>query len=137
MIGVIIAGHEEFAWGLWRSASRIVGKIEKCVCISIKTTAKRKEIVSKFAAALNKVNSPEGVLILSDIFGGSASNVGCFFLEKYKIKIIAGANLPMILELYNNRGLKNLDKLSKIIIKAGKSSILSVDKRWCGIFNND
>ena len=124
MIGVVIAGHGDFAVELLKTAENIVGSIERCKAITVYPGDKRRDLRNKFIEAIEAVGKSDRVLLMTDMFGGSASNMGYFLSKIYDVKIITGVNLPMVLQLATHREIDNLDELADLVERKGKSSIL-------------
>ena len=91
MIGVVVVTHGQLAIELVNAAEMIVGDLPRFTAVSIA----REEI----AQAIERVRGDGGVLVLTDMFGGTPSNLGMTFLEKDHIEVITGVNLPMLIKL--------------------------------------
>ncbi|OPY62286.1 MAG: PTS system fructose IIA component [Syntrophorhabdus sp. PtaU1.Bin002] len=72
---------------------------------------------------MKSVDSGEGVIILTDMFGGTPSNISLSFLEEGKIELVAGVNLPMLIKLTTYRVGKALDELARFITEYGQKNI--------------
>lgn len=127
MIKVIIAGHGELPRYLLETAENITGKIPECSAISIHAGEGRRELRHEMGMILEKFGRNEKFLFLTDVFGGSASNIGYSFVNEYNLKIVTGVNLPMLLKLASYRQTDNLDELTDKLLHAGKDSILIAD----------
>lgn len=127
MIKVIIAGHGELPSRLLSTVESITGAIPDCQAISINPGEGRRELRHKIGITLEKFGREEKFLFLTDVFGGSASNIGFSFASDYKMKIVTGVNLPMLLELANYRELEDLDELAFKLLRVGRESILMAD----------
>jgi PTS system mannose-specific IIA component len=99
MIGVLVVTHGQLAIELVKAAEMIVGALPRFVAVSIgwhdDVTTAREAI----AQAIDRVQGPSGVLILTDMFGGTPSNLGLTFLETNRVEVITGVNLPMLIKL--------------------------------------
>ncbi len=129
MVGVIIATHRNLGKELVKAAENILGPVEKCQVVSIETADRREDIRSKFRRAVKEVDCREGVLILTDMFGGSACNISYSFSNDHNLRIVTGVNLPMVLELATHRNLNDLRKLALLIERTGRASILRADEK--------
>ena len=78
---------------------------------------------AKIAKGIKKVKSKDGVLILTDMFGGTPSNLSYSFLEEGHIEVISGVNLPILIQAVNTRKKMDLAKLAVKLEKFGKKSI--------------
>ena len=107
MIGLILVTHGKLANEFLVALEHVVGPQKDVATICIgphdDMEARRNEI----AAAIKKVDSGKGVIILSDLFGGTPSNLSISFLDSGRVEVIAGVNLPMLIRLDSAR--KNLD----------------------------
>ncbi len=125
MIGVVITGHGNFPKELVSTARKIMGDLKKGVIV---VTTRQEEEPSNLRTRLNKaiekVASKEGVLVLADIFGSSASSMCINMRKKYPIRVVTGMNLPMVFALvtYRNSAL-NIDDLASMLEKVGKKSL--------------
>jgi mannose PTS system EIIA component len=99
MIGVVVVTHGQLAIELVNAAEMIVGDLPQFTAVSIgwhdEVNNAREEIVQ----AIERVRGEDGVLLLTDMFGGTPSNLGMTFLEKDRIEVITGVNLPMLIKL--------------------------------------
>lgn len=127
MIGVVITGHSNFPEGLLSTAKRIVGNIEKVIVVATRLNEEPTNLRARLDKAVEKVASAEGVLVLTDIFGSSASSMCINMHKKYPIRVVTGMNLPMVFALANYRNAAiNLDALASMLEEIGKKSIT----RW-------
>jgi len=125
MIGVIIIAHGNLASELLRTAEMIVGTIENIEVLSISPSEGLDDLRHKIEEAIKKVNSSEGILVLTDMFGGSPANVSMTLAREYPLEILTGVNLPMILELALSRESGDLKKVAKKVEETGKKSIFN------------
>lgn len=99
MIGVVVVSHGDLSVELVKAAEHVVGKQEQMTPISIgpddDMTIRREDIL----AACQKADTGEGVIILTDMFGGTPSNLAISIMERGNFEVIAGANLPMLIKL--------------------------------------
>ena len=104
MIGAVIVTHGLLARELLDSAERIVGRTEGIRAVSMGWDDEVADARQEIQAAIKDVDSGDGVLIFTDMFGGTPTNVSLAFLEQDKVEIITGVNLPMIIKLTSVRG---------------------------------
>jgi len=125
MIGIVVISHGNFAEHLVRSAELIVGKQERVVSVHLLEGESPERFEEKLRKAVKNVKSGGGVLILADLFGGSTVRVAARFLfEEENVEVVAGVNMPMLLEVLLNREDKDLKNLVKIAINAGKNGVI-------------
>ena len=124
MIGIVIVTHSQLGDALIEAAEFIIGKkTEALVSVSIDLNESAEVLRAKIAKGIKKVKSKDGVLILTDMFGGTPSNLSYSFLEEGHIEVISGVNLPILIQAVNTRKKMNLEKLAVKLEKFGKKSI--------------
>ena len=99
MIGVVVVTHGQLATELVNAAEMIVGDLPKFTAVSIGWHDDVNDAREDIAQAIDRVRGEEGVLLLTDMFGGTPSNLGMTFLEKDRLEVITGVNLPMLIKL--------------------------------------
>lgn len=123
MIGVVLVSHGCLAQEFEKAVEHIVGKQEQFVTISLfphdDIEAKRREILE----AVQTVEREEGVIILTDMFGGTPSNLAHSLLEGRNLEIVSGMNLPLLVKLVSVRKTKTLHEAVLIAQEAGRKYI--------------
>lgn len=124
MVGIVIATHARLGAALIEAAEFILGgPFEYIDFISIDLKEDAEGLRKKIAQGIKKVNNGEGILILTDMFGGTPSNLSLSFLEEGKIEVITGVNLPILIRSLNKREGKTLQELSQEVYNYGQKSI--------------
>jgi PTS system mannose-specific IIA component len=123
MIGLLIVTHCDLGKELVSAAEFIVGKLDAVETVSINQASDSERILKKIESKISTLDQGEGVLILTDMFGGTPSNLSLSFLEKDSIEVLTGVNLPMIIAIAQNRNRLKLDELAEKAQEAGKMSI--------------
>jgi PTS system mannose-specific IIA component len=123
MVGIVIVTHLRLGEELLAVAELIVGKLKQFDAVSIDPSEGVEEIREKISASIRKVDRGEGVLVLTDMFGGTPSNISLSFLEESKIEVITGVNLPMLLKLSTYEGDGDLAELAQFIKTYGQKNI--------------
>ncbi len=123
MVGIVIVTHLRLGEELLAVSELIVGKLKQFEAVSINPTEGVEEIREKISAAIRKVDRGKGILILTDMFGGTPSNISLSFLEEWKIEVITGVNLPMLLKLSTYEGEQDLAGLAEFIKSYGQKNI--------------
>ena len=103
MVGVVVAAHGGLAEELIRTAEAVCGKLEQCRAVSVNGATGMDDARAKLAEAIRAVDQGEGVLVLTDMFGGSPANLALTFLDD-RIEVLTGVNLPMLVKLTTCRG---------------------------------
>ena len=123
MVGALVVSHGHLAQELVASAEMIVGEISHIQAVSIgwhdDVNDARREIEKRLA----EVDAGTGVLLLTDMFGGTPSNIAYSFHEPGKVDVVTGANLPMIIRIAGQKEGEKLDALARAVRDQGRSSI--------------
>ena len=99
MIGVVVVTHGQLAIELVNAAEMIVGDLPQFTAVSIGWHDDVGDAREEIAQAIERVRGDAGVLVLTDMFGGTPSNLGMTFLETDRVEVITGVNLPMLIKL--------------------------------------
>ncbi len=128
MIGIIIVSHGTLAGELLRTAESIVGKIESAVAINMDPSMGMEELHDAIEKTIKKVDNGKGVLIMTDMFGGTPSNLSLSFLDRYKVEVLTGVNVPMLLRVPIAREKHDLEELAKFIRDYGQRNITNASE---------
>jgi PTS system mannose-specific IIA component len=123
MIGVVIVTHGKLAGEFLSALEHVVGPQEQVETISIGPDDDLDARRADMLAALSKVDSGDGVVVLTDMFGGSPSNLAISAMEEPNVEVIAGVNLPMLVKLASVRGECSLDEAIGQAQEAGRKYI--------------
>jgi len=123
MIGVVVVTHGQLATELVNAAEMIVGDLPQFTAVSIGWHEDVNDARDDIAQAIERVHNGTGVLILTDMFGGTPSNLGMTFLEKDRVEVITGVNLPMLIKLASVRDHSNLETAAAQAQDAGRKYI--------------
>ena len=123
MIGVIITTHGNLGSELIKAAELIKGKLEGVSYISVDQINGMEDIKKQISSSIKKLEQGQGVLILTDLFGGTPSNISLSFLKEGKLEVVTGVNLPMMLKLYDKRQEMTLKDFALYIKEYGKKNI--------------
>jgi len=124
MVGILIVTHGDLATELLRTAQEIVGKLPRVEAVSIHAVEQIEKARKKIEAVLHRVNDGSGVLILTDLFGGTPSNLVLSYLEAGKVEVVTGVNLPMLMKLPSFREERDLRALADKLARYGQRNIL-------------
>jgi PTS system mannose-specific IIA component len=122
-IGVVIVTHAALADEFLMATQQIVADVEGMEPISIDPSEVIEDVKKRIKKAIKKVDIGGGVLILTDMFGGTPSNISLSFLEKDKVEVVTGINLPMLVKLSTLREEKTLEELASFIKSYGQKNI--------------
>jgi len=124
MIGIVIVTHSQLGEALIGAAEFIIGsRPESIESVSIDLSENAEKLREKIAREIKKVKEQEGVIILTDMFGGTPSNLSYSFLEEGHIEVLSGVNLPILIQAVNTRKKMELDQLAANLEAFGKKSI--------------
>ena len=123
MVGLLVITHQRLAEEFIATAELIVGKIENCVGLSLDPHLPVDDLRKQIDEAMARVNDGDGVIVLTDMFGGTPSNLSLSFLNQEGIEVVTGVNLPMILRLAQSRQDHKVDELARVIKDYGRRSI--------------
>lgn len=131
MIGLIVTGHGIFPTGILSSLKLIAGEQEKVIGVDFKEGQSSEILRENIEKAVNDINCDE-ILVLADLAGGSPFNVSALISENKtdkKIKVIAGMNLPMLLEVSLVRSDCTVDELLEIARNSAATGIKEYSKK--------
>jgi mannose PTS system EIIA component len=123
MVGVVIVTHGNLSRDLLEVTELIVGACPSISAVTIRPEEGIAEIAKKVEAAVKTADRGNGILILTDLFGGTPSNVSLSFLLDDKVEVLSGVNLPMLIKIASYLEAANLKDLAKLARDAGKKNI--------------
>lgn len=123
MIGVIILTHGSLAQSLLETLESIMGEQESVAAITIYPSDDAEKKREELYAQIDRLNTGKGVLILTDMFGGTPSNLAMSALGVKPIEVIAGVNLPMLIKFIENRRHCVLPETAQKAYEAGRKYI--------------
>ncbi len=124
MIGIVIVTHGNIGESLIEVSASILGaQPENIISISIDLNKSGDKLREKIADGIKSVNQRDGVFILTDMFGGTPSNLSYSFLKEGSIEVLSGVNLPILLKAINARNKNKIDELIVKVEQFGKKSI--------------
>jgi PTS system mannose-specific IIA component len=123
MIGVVVVTHGQLASELVSAAETIVGDLPQMKAVSIGWHEDVQDARQEIAAAIAAVSAPEGVIVATDMFGGTPANLGITFLEAGKVEVVTGVNLPMLIKLASLRDTATVLDAARQIREHGRNAI--------------
>jgi PTS system mannose-specific IIA component len=121
--GVVIVTHYRLGEEFLQALRLIVPDAPPFEAVSIDPKQSVDEMREAIAAALRRVEGPDGALILTDMFGGTPSNMGLAFLAEHRVEVVTGLNLPMLIKLATMTEKKSLEELAAFIKEYGQRNI--------------
>ena len=130
MIGIIVISHGNFADELISAVNFVLsGKPAiKMVGMNLDTSIDFDAFKKELKRTIKKVDKGNGVLLVTDMFGGTPSNISLTFLEEDKVEVISGVNLPMLIKLATISEDTSLSDSVDIAEKAGRDNIIVASK---------
>ena len=123
MIGVVVVTHGQLATELVNAAETIVGDLPNFTAVSIGWHEDVQDAREAIAGAIARVTQPGGVVLVTDMFGGTPSNLGITFLEQDKVEIVTGVNLPMLIKAASLKDATSLTEVARTLREHGKNAI--------------
>ncbi|HOM94991.1 MAG: hypothetical protein KA522_00200 [Candidatus Saccharicenans sp.] len=123
MIGGVIVSHGKLAEELLNAVMIILGEAPNIEAISIGWYDDVEESKKKISQSIKKVDQKNGVIIFTDMFGGTPSNLSFSFLAENKVEIITGVNMPMLIKFVSLQRNNNLKEVAKKVVDQGKKNI--------------
>ena len=122
-VGGVIVSHGQVATELVAAAETVVGDISHVVAVSIGWHDDVEAAQDEIERAIKNVSTGSGVIVLTDMFGGTPTNIAAMFLKEGEVEIVTGVNLPMVIKLASNNKEISLFDLAREIEDQGKQSI--------------
>ena len=122
-VGVLIVTHYRLGEEFLQALRLILPEAPSFEAVSVDPTMAVEDVRSSIAAGLKSADNGDGVLILTDMFGGTPSNMSLSFHEEHQVEVVTGMNLPMLIKLATMRDEKPLDELAAFIKAYGQRNI--------------
>lgn len=123
MIGVVVVTHGQLATELVNAAETIVGDLPRFTAVSIGWHDNVEDAREEIAQAIGRVQAEHGTLLLTDMFGGTASNLGITFLDESRVEVLTGVNLPMLIKLASMTDRADVLEVARELREHGKNAI--------------
>lgn len=123
MIGVLIVTHQELAQALLSVVDLIMGRQEGMAAVSLDPTLPPETSMEQIKQGLAQVNNGDGVVIFTDMLGGTPSNLSLSFLQEGKVEVVTGVNLPMLMKLAHLRESTDLGEVAAALRESGRQGI--------------
>jgi len=132
MIGIVLAAHGPLPGAFLESTSMVLGDLPQVESISLMPGDSLEGLVDRLQAAVNEVNTGDGVLILLDMFGGTPANAAAFLTQQTNdLCAVTGVNLPMLLEIFMARmSTDRLESLAEMAFSAGQAGIVDIGEAF-------
>ena len=127
-IGGVIVSHGQVANELVSAAETVVGAQNHIAAVSIGWHDDVEMAKNEIQRAINQVSQGNGVLLLTDMFGGTPTNISAMFIKENEVEIVTGVNLPMVIKLASQNKEMTLEEMSQEVEDQGKQSIYRTGK---------
>jgi mannose PTS system EIIA component len=124
MIGALITTHGNLGNELIKAAELIKGPLNDILHVSVDQTKNVEDIKKEISNAIKKLDKGKGVLILTDLFGGTPSNISLSFIKEGKVEVLTGVNLSMVLKLSEVKEDMTLRDFACLIKHYGEKNIM-------------
>jgi PTS system mannose-specific IIA component len=124
MVGILIVSYGRLAEALISSVRFLVGNIKQIRKVAIWPTDNKEKVRNRIRRSILEIDEGDGVLVLTDILGASSTNLSLSFLERYRVEVITGVNIPMLVTLSSCRRGMSLEDISRLVKKSGRRSIV-------------
>lgn len=123
MIGLLIICHCNLGRELLSAAELILGRVENSDHVAISQITESEGLLKDIAEKIDALDNGNGVLVLTDMFGGTPSNLSLSFLSDERVEVLTGVNLPMVISAVQSRGSLSLKELGERAENEGRRSI--------------
>ena len=122
-IGGVIVSHGQLANELLAAAETVIGEIGHVTAVSIGWHDDVDLARSEVERAIKSVSKGAGVVVMTDMFGGTPTNIAAMFISPGEVELVTGVNLPMVIKLASNTKEVSLEEMARAIEEQGKTSI--------------
>ena len=123
LVGGVVVTHGNLAAELVSAAETIVGDIRHITAVSIGWHDEVDTAREEIGKAIKRVDTGAGVLVMTDMFGGTPTNLACTFLGEAPIEVVTGVNLPMIIKLAEQQGGESLSQVARKVRDQGQKNV--------------
>jgi PTS system mannose-specific IIA component len=123
MVGLVLVSHGRIAESFLEVSQEILGPVEGVRVVSLAEPIDQEKVMEDIQRARNEIEEGQGILILTDMFGGTPANLCFSLLEDSTVEVLTGMNLPMILKILSDRRDANLVDLARIAMDCGRENI--------------
>jgi PTS system mannose-specific IIA component len=124
MVGILIVSHGRLAEALISSVQFLVGNLQRVKGIAIWPRDRKEEVKDRIQKGIGEMDDGDGVVILTDILGGTPTNLSLSLLEDEKVEVVTGVNMPMLLTVSSYRKGKSLREIGRLVKESGRRSII-------------
>lgn len=122
-IGGVIVSHGQLANELLKATKEVVGELDHIAAVSIGWNDDVEKVQKEIKKAIEEVSNKKGVLLLTDMFGGTPTNISAMFIKENEVEVVTGVNLPMVIKLASQNDNHTLSEMAEAVEAQGKQSI--------------
>jgi PTS system mannose-specific IIA component len=123
MVGLLLVSHGRIAESFLEVSLEIVGPVKGVQVVSLAEPIDEEKVMEDIQKAREEIDQGDGILILTDMFGGTPANLCFSLLEDPMVEVLTGMNLPMILQILSSRKDASLAELARIAMRCGRENI--------------
>jgi PTS system mannose-specific IIA component len=123
MVGLLLVSHGRIAESFLEVSLEIVGPVKGVQVVSLAEPIDEEKVMEDIQKARREIDKGDGILILTDMFGGTPANLCFSLLEDPMVEVLTGMNLPMILQILSSRKDASLAELAGIAMRCGRENI--------------
>jgi len=125
MIGIVVVTHSSLAYEFIKAAEMIIGPADQLQAVTVDRSIAVETVQHHLQEVLEEVGRDgDGVVILTDMFGGTPTNISAEFLQKKQVEIVTGVNLPMLLKCISARDGQSLEGLAVLLKEYGRKAVM-------------
>jgi len=119
----VIVSHGQVANELLSAAETIIGHVKHITAVSIGWHDDVEAAKNEIGRAIERVSEGRGVLMMTDMFGGTPTNIASMFLQAGEVEVVTGVNLPMVIKLATQQGGESLEEIARLVREQGRQGI--------------
>ena len=131
-VGGVIVTHGQLASEFLAAAEMIVGQVKHITAVSIGWHDDVEAATGEIERAIERVSEARGVLLLTDMFGGTPTNIAAIFLREGETEVVTGVNLPMVIKLASQPGGASLAEVAELVRDQGRQGIYLAGEMLAG-----
>ncbi len=132
LVGGVIVSHGQVANELLAAAETIIGAVRHITAVSIGWHDDVEAATLEIERALERVSEGRGVLLLTDMFGGTPTNIASMFLRAGETEVVTGVNLPMVIKLASQQDGETLEEVARLVRDQGRQGIYLAGEMLAG-----
>ena len=132
MITILIAAHRDLGPALLRAAEGVVGPMPAVEAVTLGPDIPPSRVAERLTALTGSLGEEDGILVLTDMFGGTPTNQSLPFLQAGRVEVLTGVNLPMVLKAHTARDEMEVGELASFLRDYGCRNVVLASEIWGG-----